>query len=90
MSLLPHLLLLIVVTRSLSMTSPLYRATRDSTTTGRYIVVMKENVSKEEFHSIVNSIVQLSDDHKVLGLVSFVEKSFAVQLNVLSLAIVSE
>lgn len=82
-------LLLVIVTESFAVTCPLYRATRDATTSGRYIVVLEDNVSDEEFQSILNNFVQLSDDHKALGVVRFVEKSFAVQLNAMCLAIVS-
>ena len=83
-------LLFAIVTKSLAITCPLYRAARDASTTGKYIVVLEESISEEEFQRVLNNIVQLSDDHKAIGVVRFVEKSFTVQLNVMCLAIVSE
>ncbi len=67
---------------------PLFRAARDADTTGRYIVMLKQDIDHEQFQRILRQAVSLSNDKRAYGVVETVEKSFTLTLNSIALEMV--
>ena len=70
---------------SSSARKPLFRAARDADKTGRYIVMLEDDVDHEEFQRILRQAAHLSTDERPYGVVETVEKAFALRLNAIGL-----
>ena len=68
---------------------PLFRAARDVEKTGRYIVVLHQDIDDETFDDVLRRAVLLSNNKRAYGVVRTVEKAFTVELNPYSLEQVS-
>ena len=68
---------------------PVFRAPRDAPTSGNYIVVLKQDSSKQELQEIITKSLKVADDATVYGYVEKTAKAFAVKLSSYSLELVS-
>ena len=64
---------------------PLFRAARDAEKTGRYIVVLRDDVEDQQFDEILFRAVSLSNNKRAYGVIKTVEKAFTLKLNKISL-----
>ena len=60
---------------------PLLHAAEGAERTGCYIVVLKKATSAEEFQSVRNRVVGMTEDARVYGMVQKIAKAFAVKLS---------
>ena len=59
---------------------PVLRVPRQAQTTGRYIVVLRENTSVAELRQVLTRVLRISNIAKVYGYVEKVTKAFTVEL----------
>ena len=79
------------MTTSMETKCPLLRATgsAESEKTGCYIVVLNKSTTAENFTSILNRVLEMSEDAKVYGSVQKVAKAFTVKLSEIAVETVS-
>ena len=69
--------------------SPIYKAPRDASITGNYLVVLDRNTSREDFQQILARISQISGNNGVQSYVEHAGKVITVSLTPFSLELVS-
>lgn len=79
-----------MVQSSVGSRRPIFTAKRSAAVTGSYIVVLKNDISEQEFEDILEEAIKLSSENKLHAIVRTVEKSFTAKLSPYSLEIVSE
>lgn len=79
------------MTTSIETKCPLLRATgaAESEKTGCYIVVLNKSTTAENFTSILERVLKMSEDAKVYGSVQKVAKAFTVKLSEIAVETVS-
>lgn len=60
---------------------PVFRLPRDAETTGRYIVVLKEDTSRHRFMEIVEMFQKFSNECKVYGYTEVTMKAIVVDIS---------
>ena len=83
-------LLHLMVQSSAGSRRPILTAKRSVAVTGSYTVVLRNDVSEQEFEAVLKKATKLSSEKQLHAIIRRVEKSFTARLSQYSLEIVSE
>lgn len=79
-----------MVQKSAGLRRPILRARRSTPVTGSYTVVLKDEVSEQQFEKILQKATELASEKRLHAILHTVEKSFTARLSPYSLEIVSK